>query len=125
MAKKIVKKVVKKSQIIKKPTKAKVQIKKKIEKVIEQEIRQVNVAHVAKINRVVGQVGGVKRMIEEARQCVEILTQLKAARAAIKSLEAEILQTHLQEYAAQLSIGNVAQKTKKIAEIKDLFTRFE
>ena len=49
-----------------------------------------------KLNRIGGQIEGVKKMIEDNRYCPDIITQLRAARAAIKSLEADILETHLQ-----------------------------
>eukprot|EP01035_Chromulina_nebulosa_P013948 gene13948-18468_t len=35
-----------------------------------------------RLNRIEGQVRGVTRMIEEGRYCIDVLTQIKAARAA-------------------------------------------
>ena len=40
------------------------------------------------LNRVAGQVEGVRKMIEERRYCPDILTQLKAIRSATKNIEA-------------------------------------
>ncbi len=48
-----------------------------------------------RLNRVAGQIEGVRAMIEEQRYCPEILTQLRAARAALRALETAILGTHL------------------------------
>lgn len=86
---------------------------------------QVAVNYGARINRIFGQVGGVKKMIESEKNKVDIIVQLKAVRAAIKGLEAEMLEAHLQNSAAGLAVGSAAQKSKKIAELKKVFLRFE
>lgn len=39
-----------------------------------------------RINNISGQINGISRMIEEDKDCFEILTQLKAVRSAIDSL---------------------------------------
>jgi DNA-binding FrmR family transcriptional regulator len=39
-----------------------------------------------RINNISGQINGVNRMIQEEKDCFEILTQLKAVRSAIDSL---------------------------------------
>ena len=53
-------------------------------------------SEIGKLNRISGQVEGIKKMIEDGRYCPDILTQLRAARAAIRTVEANILETHLQ-----------------------------
>ena len=49
-----------------------------------------------RINRVIGQLEGIGRMITDRRYCPEILVQTRAATAAIRSLEAAILQKHIE-----------------------------
>ena len=79
-----------------------------------------------KLNRVTGQIEGVKKMIAENRYCPDILTQLRAARSALKSIEANILEAHLAGcFAAALAGGTEADKESKILEIKELFKRFD
>ncbi|HCU55445.1 hypothetical protein A2574_02890 [Candidatus Shapirobacteria bacterium RIFOXYD1_FULL_38_32] len=39
-----------------------------------------------RINNISGQINGISRMIQEEKDCFEILTQLKAVRSAIDSL---------------------------------------
>ncbi len=79
-----------------------------------------------KLNRASGQLEGVKRMIEEGRYCPDILTQLRAARAAIKSLEADILECHLKSCVAEaIKHGSKEDQDAKLEEIKNLFKRFE
>lgn len=53
-------------------------------------------SEIGKINRAIGQLDGVRKMIEDNRYCVEILQQLKAARSAIKTIEQNVLNRHMQ-----------------------------
>ena len=78
------------------------------------------------LNRVSGQIEGIKKMIEEGRYCPEILTQLRAIRSAIKSVELRILDTHLSSCVAQAFLfQDQDEQRKKIDEIRDLIKRFE
>lgn len=83
-------------------------------------------AEMAKLNRVSGQIEGVKKMISENRYCPDILTQLRAIRAAIRTVEANVLENHLKSCVAEsLVSGNQKDAHKKIEELKDLFKRFD
>ena len=48
-----------------------------------------------RIRRIEGQVRGIGRMVEEKHYCIDIVTQLQAARAALRSVELQILQKHM------------------------------
>ena len=77
-----------------------------------------------RLKRVRGQVEGIEKMILDKRYCIEILQQIKAARSALLSLEALILETHLKgcvRNAIESRDGLFAEK--KIQEISDLLTR--
>ena len=50
---------------------------------------------VNRLNRIAGQVTGVVKMIEDQRYCADILTQIKAIKSAIRSVESNIVETHL------------------------------
>lgn len=78
----------------------------------------------ARLNRIAGQVEGIKKMIEDNRYCPEILIQLRAVRAALKAVEGNILKTHLQSCVAQ-SFTDEGDKEQKIEELKKLFEQFE
>lgn len=79
-----------------------------------------------KLNRISGQVEGIKKMIQEHRYCPDILTQLRAVRAALRTVESKILETHLQSCVAEaLKSGNKKETDEKIAELKNLFKRFD
>lgn len=51
---------------------------------------------VERLRRIEGQARGVARMIEEGRDCIEVVQQLMAIRAATESLCVELLQEMLE-----------------------------
>lgn len=83
-------------------------------------------AETGRINRAIGQLEGAQRMIAERRYCPEIIALLRGARAAIKSVEANILETYLGSCVTNaFNSDDDKDKRQKIAELKDLFKRFE
>lgn len=52
-------------------------------------------ALISRANRIEGQIKGIKNMLEDDRYCVDILTQISAARAALSSLSRELLEDHI------------------------------
>ena len=77
----------------------------------------------SRLNRAIGQLEGVKRMIQERRYCVEILHQVRAARQAIKGVEVNVFQRHL-DACVTASFDDVQERHQKIEEIKELLARF-
>lgn len=83
-------------------------------------------SEVKNLNRVAGQIEGIKKMIDAGRYCPDILTQMRAARAALKTVELNILQTHLQHCVADtMKSGSEAEAEAKIAELRDILKRFD
>jgi len=56
--------------------------------------------NLARLSRIEGQVKGVKRMIGEGEYCIDIITQIQAARSALQSVSKKILEKHLQHCVA-------------------------
>ena len=54
-----------------------------------------------RLSRVGGHVRGVKRMLEERRQCDEILVQIAALRAALAQVAILLTESHLEVCVAQ------------------------
>lgn len=50
----------------------------------------------ARVNRISGQIGGIGKMIDEDRYCLEILDQIAAARSALDGLGVELLSNHIE-----------------------------
>ena len=48
-----------------------------------------------RLARVEGQVGGVKRMVEEDRYCIDVLTQIEAAQAALNKIALGLVDDHV------------------------------
>lgn len=80
--------------------------------------------HISKLNRVSGQVEAIKRMINEKEYCVDIMTQIKAARSALKAIELSILETHMKSCLEE-SQDNNQLREMKILEIMRLLKKYE
>lgn len=79
---------------------------------------------IKKLNRISGQVEGVKKMIEDRRYCPDIIIQLKAISSAVKSVEANILKSHLESCVKDIfKEGNKDKQNKKIEELLTLFKK--
>lgn len=83
-------------------------------------------SELGRLNRAIGQLEGAKKMIEERRYCPEIIAVLRGARAAIKAVEANMLETHLGSCVADaFDLKDEKNKKQKIDELKELFKRFD
>lgn len=77
-----------------------------------------------RLSRIEGQVRGVSRMIEEDRYCIDILTQVQAARAALARVEAELLKDHLGHCIESAIVsGDKEEQRRKSAELIELLGR--
>lgn len=62
---------------------------------------------IARLKRVEGQAKGIQKMVEEGRDCVDVMNQLSAVRAAVTALSGEMLEAfalhclqHPEEFAS-------------------------
>ena len=77
-----------------------------------------------RLRRIEGQVRGVARMVDEDRYCIDILTQMQAARAALSRVESELLKDHLGHcIEAAISGGDAADQRQKASELIQLLER--
>jgi len=77
-----------------------------------------------RLSRIEGQVRGVARMVDEDRYCIDILTQLQAARAALSRVESELLKDHLGHcIEAAISGGDADDQRQKASELIQLLER--
>jgi len=78
-------------------------------------------SQLARLSRIEGQVRGVARMIEEERYCIDVLTQIRAVRAALDKVEQETLGDHLQHCVAHaFHAGSEKDRQVKIDEILEV-----
>jgi DNA-binding FrmR family transcriptional regulator len=54
-----------------------------------------------RLNYIEGHLGGIRKMVEDDKYCVDILRQTYAVRKAIEKLEAVILENHLHGCVAE------------------------
>ncbi len=74
-----------------------------------------------RLNRIIGQLNGVKSMIDDNRYCGDVLTQLAAVESAVKSVSRIVLQNHLETCVVeQIQRGNV----EVVDEVMQLFKKF-
>jgi len=77
-----------------------------------------------RLNRIEGQVRGVARMVEEDRYCIDILTQMRALKAALAKVENELLKIHLEHcVVGAMSSGDPAEQRRKTDELIELLDR--
>lgn len=77
------------------------------------------------LNRVIGQLEGVRRMVDEQRYCVDILVQTRAAAAALKKIELQILKGHMDHCVAEAFDSKTpAKSSAKVNELVELMQRF-
>jgi DNA-binding FrmR family transcriptional regulator len=74
-----------------------------------------------RLKRIEGQVRGVARMIEEDRYCIDVMTQLRAVRAALSRVEGELLKGHLDHCIESAIVsGDQLEQRKKASELIEL-----
>lgn len=54
-----------------------------------------------RLNRIEGQVRGIKSMVEEERYCVDILVQVSAIQSALNAFNKELLANHIKTCVVQ------------------------
>ena len=81
-------------------------------------------AILTRLKRIEGQVGGLHRMVEGDRYCIDVLTQINAVRAALHKVEAEVLRNHVKHCVADaFANGDVDGQRQKITELVDTIGR--
>jgi DNA-binding FrmR family transcriptional regulator len=77
-----------------------------------------------RLSRIEGQVRGIARMVDEDRYCIDVLTQLQAARAALARVETEMLRDHLGHcIEAAITGGDAGEQRRKAGELIQLLER--
>jgi DNA-binding FrmR family transcriptional regulator len=77
-----------------------------------------------RLKRIEGQVGGLTRMIEGDRYCVDILTQIHAVRAALHKVEEQVLRDHVAHCVVDaFSSGDRIEQQQKVEELIETIGR--
>lgn len=81
-------------------------------------------ALVTRLNRIEGQIRGIRRMVQEPRLCVDILQQLAAAEAALNRISLAVLRFHVERCVPEGITKGDPEKSKRLTELVDIFDRF-
>jgi CsoR family transcriptional regulator, copper-sensing transcriptional repressor len=77
-----------------------------------------------RLSRIEGQVRGIARMVAEDRYCIDIITQIAAAQAALRKVECELLQNHVSHCVEHaIASGNAEDQRQKVAELMEVLNR--
>ncbi len=75
-----------------------------------------------RLNRIVGQIEGIRKMLDEQRKLNDVLTQCKAVQSAMKSIEARIFRAYIESSLEEITkIGKKKNRQQKLAELQELY----
>ena len=81
-------------------------------------------AIVTRLNRIEGQVRGIRRMVQEPRLCVDILQQVAAAEAALNRISLAVFRFHVEKCVPDGITRGDPERTERLTELVDIFDRF-
>ena len=74
-----------------------------------------------RVNRAIGQLEGIRKMVEEDRYCADVLIQLAAVEKAVGAISRELMADHLETCVVErIQAGD----TEVVSEVMDLLKRF-
>ena len=77
-----------------------------------------------RLKRIEGQVRGLARMVEDDRYCIDVVTQIAAAKAALRRVEEEILRDHVAHCVEHaIASGNKGEQRRKVGELIEVLSR--
>lgn len=77
-------------------------------------------ALINRLNRIEGQIRGIRSMVENDAYCTEVITQVAAAGAALNSFNRELLSAHIRTCVAE---GMAHGDDSKVDELVTLLTK--
>ena len=74
-----------------------------------------------RLNRIIGQLGGIRTMLDDTRYCGDILTQVAAAESALQSFGYLVLREHMETCVVEeIRDGNTAIVDEAVELMKKL-----
>jgi CsoR family transcriptional regulator, copper-sensing transcriptional repressor len=71
----------------------------------------------ARLRRIEGQIRGVQKMVDENRYCIDVLTQVGAAKAALDAVALLLLQDHTEHCVVEaIQAGDGSKKVRELNE---------
>ena len=79
--------------------------------------------YLKRLRRIEGQVRGLQRMIEEDKYCIDILTQVSAAKSALDSVALGLLEEHLAHCVSEAMVEGGEVADAKVREASAAIAR--
>jgi len=79
-----------------------------------------------RLSKIEGQVRGLSQMLKDGRYCLDVVAQIRAARAGLARVEQIILADHLKNCVEHAIVsGNPDDQRKKMAELIEIIAQSE
>ncbi|PVZ12089.1 metal-sensitive transcriptional regulator [Actinomycetospora cinnamomea] len=79
--------------------------------------------HLRRLRRIEGQVRGIARMIEDDKYCIDVLTQVSAATAALQNVALGLLEEHMGSCVVDAAKAGDEQAAEKVQEASAAIAR--
>jgi len=77
-----------------------------------------------RLSRIEGQVRGLRKMVEEDRYCIDVLTQVSAVQSALESVALLLLRDHTQHCVTEaIRAGEGTDKVRELSEAVERLVR--
>jgi CsoR family transcriptional regulator, copper-sensing transcriptional repressor len=78
----------------------------------------------ARLSRIEGQVRGLRRMVDEDRYCIDVLTQVSAVQSALESVALLLLRDHTEHCVTEaIRSGDGGDKVRELSEAVERLVR--
>lgn len=75
-------------------------------------------SQLARLNKIEGQLKGIRKMIEERRYCVDIIDQIKAVTGALDKVQMGVLEKHVHHCVREsVEAGDGGELEEKVEEL--------
>lgn len=79
-----------------------------------------------RLNKIEGQINGIRKMIEEQRYCIDIVSQIRAVTGALKQVRMGVLEKHIHHCVREpLESRDPELFEGKVVEIVKVLSRME
>jgi CsoR family transcriptional regulator, copper-sensing transcriptional repressor len=79
-----------------------------------------------RLSRIEGQIRGLTGKVKDDRYCIDVVTQIAAARAALKRVEELVLKDHVGHCVEHaIASGDRAEQRRKVAELMEVLGRVQ
>ena len=76
-----------------------------------------------RLRNIEGQVRGIQKMVEKDQYCIDILTQISAARSALNSVGMKILRRHVETCVSEAIRDGGSSKDEMISELMSILSK--